>query len=129
MHSLVAGLLCRSKAVVCCSKAMLLGKAVKQLRTGRFHLTWETQHHHCWPYRKHWQRGKFHPDATKGHHRGFVVLQVQRFDAGERQRYFADDDKQQLGDLVAQQRYEGAADIDANLVDNIVRKGKRFRWA
>lgn len=52
---------------------------------------------------------------------------VQRFDAGERQRYFADDDKQQLGDLVAQQRYEGAADIDANLADNIMRKGKRFR--
>ncbi|DBA83040.1 TPA: hypothetical protein ACH3X1_006813 [Trebouxia sp. C0004] len=52
---------------------------------------------------------------------------VQRFDAGERQRYFADDDKQHLGDLVAQQRYEGAVDIDANLADNIVRKGKRFR--
>ncbi len=57
-----------------------------------------------------------------------MVLQVQRFDDGERQRYFADDDKQQLGDLVAQQRYEGAADIDANLADNIMRKGKRFRW-
>ena len=56
-----------------------------------------------------------------------MVLQVQRFDDGERQRYFADD-KQQLRDLVAQQRYEGAADIDANLADNIMRKGKRFRW-
>ncbi len=66
--------------------------------------------------------------ATLGHHQYFVVLQVQRFDDGERQRYFADDDKQQLGDLVAQQRYEGAADIDANLADNIMRKGKRFRW-
>ncbi|DBA82399.1 TPA: hypothetical protein ACH3X2_000649 [Trebouxia sp. C0005] len=67
------------------------------------------------------------PDATKDQCQGFVVVQVQRFDAGERQRYFADDDKQQLGDLVAQQRYEGAADIDANLADNIMRKGKRFR--
>ena len=55
------------------------------------------------------------------------MVQVQRFDGGERQRYFADDDKQQLTDLVAQQRYEGAADIDANLADNIMRKGKRFR--
>ena len=52
---------------------------------------------------------------------------MQRFEEGERQRYFADDDKQQLSDLVAQQRYEGAADMDANLADNIVRKGKRFR--
>ena len=56
-------------------------------------------------------------------------MQVQRFDDGERQRYFADDDKQKLSDLVAQQRYEGAADMDANLADNIVRKGKRFRYS
>lgn len=54
-------------------------------------------------------------------------MQVQRFDDGERQHYFADDDRQKLSDLVAQQRYEGAADMDANLADNIVRKGKRFR--
>ncbi len=53
---------------------------------------------------------------------------MQRFHAGERQRYFADDDKQQLGDLVAQQRYEGAADMDAALADNIMRKGKCFRY-
>ena len=59
----------------------------------------------------------------------FCAIQVQRFEDGERQRYFADDDRKQLGDLVAQQRYEGAADIDANLADNIMRKGKRFRWA
>ncbi|KAL3152781.1 hypothetical protein ABBQ38_012367 [Trebouxia sp. C0009 RCD-2024] len=52
---------------------------------------------------------------------------LQRFEEGERQRYFADDDKQQLKDLVAQQRYEGATDMDANLADNILRKGKRFR--
>ena len=56
------------------------------------------------------------------------MLQIQRFEEGERQRYFADDDKQQLKDLVAQQRYEGAADMDANLADNILRKGKRFRY-
>ena len=55
-------------------------------------------------------------------------MQIQRFEEGKRQRYFADDDKQQLKDLVAQQRYEGAADMDANLADNILRKGKRFRW-
>lgn len=57
-----------------------------------------------------------------------ACLQIQRFEEGERQRYFADDDKQQLKDLVAQQRYEGAADMDANLADNILRKGKRFRY-
>lgn len=57
----------------------------------------------------------------------FACRQIQRFEEGERQRYFADDDKQQLKDLVAQQRYEGAADMDANLADNILRKGKRFR--
>lgn len=57
------------------------------------------------------------------------AMQVQRFDNGEKQRYFADDDKQKLSDLVAQQRYEGAADMDANLADNIVRKGKRFRYS
>lgn len=55
------------------------------------------------------------------------MLQVQRFEEGQKQRYFADDDKQELRDLVAQQRYEGAADMDANLADNILRKGKRFR--
>lgn len=57
-----------------------------------------------------------------------LALQIQRFEEGERQRYFADDDKQELKDLVAQQRYEGAADMDANLADNILRKGKRFRY-
>lgn len=57
-----------------------------------------------------------------------ACLQIQRFEEGKRQRYFADDDKQQLKDLVAQQRYEGAADMDANLADNILRKGKRFRY-
>lgn len=56
------------------------------------------------------------------------MLQVQRFEEGQKQRYFADDDKQELRDLVAQQRYEGAADMDANLADNILRKGKRFRY-
>ena len=57
-----------------------------------------------------------------------TILQVQRFEAGERQRYFADDDRRQLKDLVSEQRYEGAADMDANLADNILRKGKRFRY-
>lgn len=56
------------------------------------------------------------------------MLQVQRFEEGQKQRFFADDDKQELRDLVAQQRYEGAADMDANLADNILRKGKRFRY-
>ena len=52
---------------------------------------------------------------------------MQRFDGGEKQRYFADDDKKTLGDLLREQHYEGAADMDANLADNLVRKGKRFR--
>ena len=54
-------------------------------------------------------------------------LQVQRFEGGERQRYFADDDKRSLDDLVREQRYEGAANTDSNMADNIMRKGKRFR--
>ena len=56
-----------------------------------------------------------------------LCLQVQRFEGGERQRYFADDDKRSLDDLVREQRYEGAANTDSNMADNIMRKGKRFR--
>ena len=56
-----------------------------------------------------------------------LCLQVQRFEAGERQRYFADDDKRSLDDLVREQRYEGAANTDSNMANNIMRKGKRFR--
>ena len=56
-----------------------------------------------------------------------LCLQVQRFEGGERQRYFADDDKRSLDDLVREQRYEGAANMDSNMADNIMRKGKRFR--
>ncbi len=56
-----------------------------------------------------------------------MCLQVQRFEGGERQRYFADDDKRSLDDLVREQRYAGAANTDGNMADNIMRKGKRFR--
>ena len=58
-----------------------------------------------------------------------IALQVQRFEGGERQRYFADDDQRSLDDLVREQRYQGAANTDSNLADNIMRKGKRFRSA
>lgn len=50
---------------------------------------------------------------------------LQRFDApGEKSRYYADDDAQDLATLVKRQKYEGANDIDANLVDNIARKAR-----
>jgi hypothetical protein len=51
---------------------------------------------------------------------------TQRFDDGERRRYFADDDGKTLRDLVAEQKYEGTADYDRNLADNISRH-KRYR--
>ena len=66
--------------------------------------------------------GKGLPDSNKRPRR------LQRFEAGEKQRYFADDDAKDLQDLVKEQRYGGAADIDANLADNIARKA-RFRRA
>ena len=48
---------------------------------------------------------------------------LQRYDEpGEKARYFADDDAQDLAALVKRQRYEGAEDIDAHLADNIARK-------
>ena len=48
---------------------------------------------------------------------------VQRYDApGEKARYFADDDSQDLAALVKRQRYEGSEDIDAHLAQNIARK-------
>ena len=48
---------------------------------------------------------------------------MQRYDEpGEKTRYFADDDGQDLESLVKRQRYEGAEDIDANLAENIARK-------
>ena len=53
---------------------------------------------------------------------------VQRYDEpGEKTRYFADDDGQDLESLVKRQRYEGAEDIDANLAENIARKAT-YKW-
>ncbi len=51
---------------------------------------------------------------------------TQRFDEGERTRYFADDDKKTLRDLVAEQKYGGVEDYDRNLADNIARH-KKYR--
>lgn len=51
---------------------------------------------------------------------------LQRFEGGEKQRYFADDDGRSLGDLVREQRHGGGQDLDGNLADNIARKA-RFR--
>ena len=54
---------------------------------------------------------------------------MQRYDEpGEKTRYFADDDAQDLDSLVKRQRYEGAEDIDANLAENIARKAT-YKWA
>ena len=53
---------------------------------------------------------------------------MQRYDEpGEKTRYFADDDAQDLESLVKRQRYEGAEDIDANLAENIARKAT-YKW-
>ena len=65
--------------------------------------------------------GKGLPDG------GRKPKRVQRYgEAGEKERYFRDDDGKDLDALVREQRYEGARDIDANLAENIARKS-RFR--
>ena len=51
---------------------------------------------------------------------------LQRYAEGEKQVYFADDDKHSLDDLVREQRHGGGKDMDANLAENISRKA-RFR--
>jgi len=51
---------------------------------------------------------------------------TQRFDNGERSRYYADDNDKSLQDLVAEQKYSGTEDYDRNLADNIARH-KRYR--
>ena len=51
---------------------------------------------------------------------------TQRFDNGERSRYYADDNGKSLQDLVAEQKYSGTEDYDGNLADNIARH-KRYR--
>ena len=51
---------------------------------------------------------------------------TQRFNEGERTRYFADDDEKTLRDLVAEQKYGGVEDYDRNLADNIARH-KKYR--
>jgi hypothetical protein len=50
---------------------------------------------------------------------------LQRYDTpGEKSRYFADDDAQDLAALIKRQKYEGTEDVDANLADNIMRKAR-----
>ena len=58
---------------------------------------------------------------------GRKVKRLQRFEGGEKQQYFRDDNRS-LDDLVREQRHHAADDIDANLAENIARKAK-FRWA
>ena len=59
---------------------------------------------------------------------GCKPKRLQRYDEpGEKARYFADDDAQDLAALVKRQRYEGAEDIDAHLADNIARKAT-YKW-
>lgn len=55
------------------------------------------------------------------------MKRVQRYEGGEKQRYFADDDSLDLDTLVKRAKYGGADDMDAALAENIVRKGARFR--
>lgn len=59
---------------------------------------------------------------------GRPVKRIERYDkeSGEKRRYYADDDALDLATLVKRTKYEGAADIDANLAWNISRKS-RFR--
>lgn len=51
---------------------------------------------------------------------------TQKFDAGERSRYYADDNDKSLQDLVREQKYAGTDDYDRNLAENISRR-KRYR--
>lgn len=51
---------------------------------------------------------------------------VERFEGGERKRYYGDDDAVDLNTLVKRTKYEGAADIDATMARNIASR-PRFR--
>ena len=53
---------------------------------------------------------------------------TQRFEDGEKNRYYRDDDGVTLADLVAEHKHGGGDDYDANLADNIARS-KRFKGA
>lgn len=57
---------------------------------------------------------------------GRKVKRIQRYDDGEKQRYFRDDDRA-LDDLVREQRHHVNDNMDANLAENIARKAK-FRY-
>ena len=56
---------------------------------------------------------------------GRKVKRLQRFEDGEKQKYFRDDDRN-LEELVREQRHHASENIDANLAENIARKS-RFR--
>lgn len=53
---------------------------------------------------------------------------LERYDGGQRVRYYAEDDSTDLTTLVRQTKYEGVDDIDATMANNIVRNA-RFRAA
>ena len=53
---------------------------------------------------------------------------TQRFEGGEKNRYYRDDDGVTLQDLVAEHKHGGGDDYDRNLADNIARS-KRFKGA
>lgn len=57
---------------------------------------------------------------------GRKVKRLQRYEGGEKQQYFRDDDRN-LEDLVREQRHHADQDMDANLAENIARKA-RFRY-
>lgn len=55
---------------------------------------------------------------------GRKVKKLQRYNEGEKQVYFADDNDRTLEDLVREQRHGGGKHMDDNLADNISRKAK-----
>lgn len=55
-----------------------------------------------------------------------VKKRVERYDGGQRVRYYADDDSTDLSALVRKTKYQGVTDIDATMAANIVRN-TRFR--
>lgn len=57
---------------------------------------------------------------------GRKVKKLQRYEEGEKQVYFADDNDKTLDDLVREQRHGGGSHMDSNLADKIARKS-RFR--
>ena len=52
---------------------------------------------------------------------------MQRYEGGERTRYFRDDDGTSLKDMVEAERRGGARGMDDHYADNVARAGRKFK--